>query len=118
MTEPQITYRGMPHSPAMDARIRELCGKLEDLHPKITLCHVVVGEMDRHKQKGNLFEVHLDIHVPGHEIVATRQQHEDAYAALNFAFDVLTRQLEEGLRKQRKGRRHTASDEPENPPPS
>ncbi|HET7730024.1 MAG TPA: HPF/RaiA family ribosome-associated protein [Usitatibacter sp.] len=101
MQEPQITYRGMPHSPAMDARILELAAKLEDLHPKITSCRVVVNEADKRKSKGNQFEVRVDVHVPGREIVATNQKHEDAYAAITSAFEVLTRQLEEGLEIQR-----------------
>ena len=99
--EPQITYRGMEHSPTLDARIRELCNKLEQFHPKITSCHVVVDEQDRHKNKGNLFEVRVDIHVPGREIVATKQQHEDPFAAATDAFQVMERQLEEDIRKQR-----------------
>jgi ribosomal subunit interface protein len=99
--DPQITYRGMDHSPALDGRIRELCNKLEQFHPKITRCHVVVDEQDRHKSKGNLFEVRVDVHVPGREIVATNQQHEDPYAALTDAFHVMERQLEEDIRKQR-----------------
>lgn len=101
MSEPQITYRGMQHSPAMDARIRELTSKLEELHPRITSCHVVVDETDRHKTKGNLFEVRVDIHVPGKEIVATRHSHEDAYVAITHAFDVVTRQLEVAIQRQR-----------------
>lgn len=98
---PQITYRGMQHSSAMDARIVELAAKLEDLQPRMTRCHVIVTEADRHKQQGNLFEVHLDIHVPGHEIVATRKASEDPYAALNEAFDVATRQLEDTIDRMR-----------------
>lgn len=108
MQEPQITYRGMPHSPAMDARIREQALKLEDLNPKITHCHVVVNEVDGHKNKGNLFEVRVDLHVPGREIVATHKQHEDAYVAITQAFDVVTRQLEDHVRVQRgEVKRHT-----------
>lgn len=106
MAQPQITYRGMPHSPAMDARIVELASRLEELHPKITRCHVVVDEVDRHKSKGNLFEVHVDLHIPGHDIVATRHAHEDAYAAISEAFDVAGRQLEETVRRRRD---HTAN---------
>ncbi len=98
---PQITYRGMPHSPAMDDRIRELAAKLDDLNPKITRCHVVVDEIDRHKAKGNLFEVRVDLHVPGNEIVATQHANADAYAAINEAFGVVTRQLEDAMRRQR-----------------
>jgi ribosomal subunit interface protein len=101
MQEPQITYRGMQHSPAMDQRIRELAAKLEDIQPKITRCHVVVDETDRHKSKGNLFEVRVDIHVPGKEIVANHQRHEDAYVAIGAAFDVVLRQLEEQIQIQR-----------------
>jgi ribosomal subunit interface protein len=99
--EPQITYRGMEHSAALDTRIRELVTKLENFHPKITSCHVIVDESDRHKHKGNLFEVRVDVHVPGREIVASKQQHEDAYAALTEAFHVMYRQLEEDIRKVR-----------------
>lgn len=91
----------MQHSPAMDARIRELASKLEDIQPKITRCHVVVDEIDRHKSKGNLFEVRVDIHVPGREIVANHQRHEDAYVAIAAAFDVVLRQLEEQIQIQR-----------------
>ncbi|MEP7068744.1 MAG: HPF/RaiA family ribosome-associated protein [Usitatibacter sp.] len=98
---PQITYRGMPHSPAMDDRIRDLAAKLDDLHPKITRCHVVVDETDRHKSKGNLFNVHVDLHIPGNEIAATHQAHTDAYVAISQAFDVVTRQLEDAVRRQR-----------------
>lgn len=101
MTQPQITYRGMPHSPAMDARIRELADKLDEFHPKITSCHVVVDEIDRHKSKGNLFEVRVDVHVPGREIVATHQQNMDAYAAISQAFDVVIRQLEDDIQRKR-----------------
>ena len=71
--EPQITYRGMEHSAALDTRIRELVTKLENFHPKITSCHVIVDERDRHKNKGNLFEVRVDVHVPGREIVASEE---------------------------------------------
>ena len=46
----------MLHSPAMDERIRELAQKLEEFHPKITHCHVVVNEPDKHKRSGNQFE--------------------------------------------------------------
>src|SRR5579859_6239669 len=98
----QITYRGMGHSAAMDARIQELAAKVGEIHPRITSCHVIVTEVDRHKTKGNLFEVHVDIHAPGAgEIVATKQQHEDCYTAIGDAFDVVLRQIEDTLERRR-----------------
>lgn len=101
MTEPQITYRGMEHSPAMDARIRELAAKLEEFNPKITSCHVIVDEIDRNKRKGKHFTVHVDVHVPGAEVVATKKEHEDPYVAMTDAFHVLMRQLDEDLSRRR-----------------
>ena len=101
MATPQITYRGMHSSPAMDARILELAAKLDEFHDKITKCHVVMVETDHHKTKGNLFECHIDIHVPGHDVVATQHAHEDAYAAITEGFDAAFRQLEDFARKDR-----------------
>src|SRR6188508_107414 len=90
MQRPQITFRGMQHSPAMDAKILEHARKLEHLNPRITSCHVVVDETDRHKSKGNNFEVHVVLHLPGRgEIAATRSANEDAYLAINDAFDAV-----------------------------
>ena len=63
---------------------------------------MIVTEVDRHRSKGNLFEVHVDLHVPGAgEIVASKQQHEDCYTAINDAFDVVLRQIEDTLDRQR-----------------
>jgi ribosomal subunit interface protein len=102
MQEPQITYRHMEHSPAMDARIAEMAGKLDTLHPRITACHVIVDQVDRHKTKGNQFEVHVVLHVPGRgEVVATHRSHEDPYLAVNEAFDTVTRELGKELELQR-----------------
>ena len=116
MIEPQITYRGLDHSTALDTRAVELTRKLEEFHPKITRCHVVIGETDRHKRKGNLFEVRIDLHVPGREI-ATHAQHEDAYTALGEAFDQMIRQLEDDIRIQRgEVKRHGESRGNEAPP--
>jgi len=97
----QITYRHMPHSPAMDDRIHAHMAKLEALHPRITTCHVVVDEVDRHKEQGRLFEIHIDVKAPQAEIVATRQRHEDPYVALDDAFDAATRQIQDTLDRQR-----------------
>ena len=38
----QITFRGIPHSDAIDAYIRERAAKLETVSTRITGCHVAV----------------------------------------------------------------------------
>jgi cold shock CspA family protein len=45
--------------------------------------------------------VSIDLRVPGKEIVANRDHHEDVYVALRDAFDAAKRQLEETVRLQR-----------------
>jgi ribosomal subunit interface protein len=98
----------MSHSAAMDARIVEYARKLEAHHPKVTMCHVIVDEADRRKQQGSLFEVRIDVHVPGHEIVASHKEHQDAYVALHEAFTAVSRQLEQDIERRRGHSKHQA----------
>jgi len=107
----QITYRHMPHSAAMDQRIQAHMGKLAELHPRITTCHVVVDEVDR------LFEIHIDVKAPRVEIAATRQRHEDPYVALDDAFDVMTRRIQDTLERQRGDVKHHEDERGDNAAP-
>lgn len=97
----QITFRNLPRSEPLEARIREKADRLEEFHPRITGCHVTVEELDRHRHQGKQFSVRLAIHVPEHEIVVDRDHHEDVYIAVRDAFDAAARQLEDVVRIQR-----------------
>lgn len=94
----QITYRGIHHSDALDARIRDKAAKLEELHPRITSCRVVVEERHRHKQQGREFTVSIDLRLPGHELFVNRDHDEDVYVAVRDAFDAAGRKLEDVAR--------------------
>ena len=95
----QVTFLGMDASEALESRIREKAAKLEEFHPRITRCRVAVEESRKHHSQGRLFSVRIDLHVPGREVVATRDHDEDVYVALRDAFDAVTRQLEEAVRE-------------------
>jgi ribosomal subunit interface protein len=97
----QITVRDMPHSDALDARIRDKASKLEGFYPDITSCRVTIEELRKHHQQGRHFQVSIDVRVPGRELVANRAHHEDVYVALRDAFDAVRRQLEEEIRLKR-----------------
>lgn len=97
----QIVVRNTPHSPALDARIREKALKLEEFDPRITSCRVAVEESSRHRSQGRQFSVRIDLRVPGHEIAVTREHDEDVYVALRDAFDAAKRQLEDAVREMR-----------------
>jgi len=97
----QITLRELGPSEALEAHIRDKAAKLEEFHPQITGCKVTVEMPARHKHQGKLFNVRIDVHVPGSELAINRDLNEDVYVALRDAFDAAKRQLEEYDRKQR-----------------
>ena len=97
----QITIRDMPRSEALEAHIRDSAAKLEEFHDRITSCRVTVEQIAQHHHQGRPFRVSIDLRVPGKEIVANRDHHEDVYVALRDAFDAAKRQLEETVRLQR-----------------
>ena len=97
----QITTRGFPHSEALDNHIREKAAKLVTFYPGVMGCRVMVEVPHKHKHNGRAFNVRLDITVPGKELVVNHEPHEDAYVAVNDAFDAAMRQLEDYERRQR-----------------
>jgi ribosomal subunit interface protein len=100
-TPVQITVRDVPHSDALDTRIRDKAAKLEEFHPRITSCRVTVEELHKHHHQGRHFQVNVDVRVPGREVVANRAHAEDVYVALRDAFDAAKRQLDEIVRLKR-----------------
>lgn len=102
----QITLRGMAHSEALASEIRDRAAKLEQFHPDIISCRVVVEVAARHRQQGREFRVHVDARLPGREVATDHSHDEDVFVALRQAFDAAHRQLEDHAR------RHGASDAP------
>ena len=54
-------------------------------------CHVTINAPHQHHHQGKLYEVHINLTMPGGEIVASKQHHEhhsheDAFMALYDAF--------------------------------
>lgn len=98
---PQITLKNVPHSAAVEAKIRDKMAKLEKFNDRIMGCRVTVEESQRRQHQGKLFSVHIDITVPGSELVVNRVENEDCYVAVRDAFDAARRQLEEHTRKRR-----------------
>jgi ribosome-associated translation inhibitor RaiA len=102
----QITFRGMDPSPTIEAQIRERASRLERFRGDIVRCHVVVDVPHRHQTKGRLFSLRIDLSTPMGEVTVNRGPdshagHEDFKAVVRDAFDAMTRQLEEELRRRR-----------------
>lgn len=105
----QITIRDIPTSPALENNIRQRVEKLKRFYDRISSCRVVIELPQKHKHQGKLFNVRIDVTVPGKELVVTRKIHEDVYVALRDAFNAIVRQLEEHSHK-RHGRVKTHND--------
>ena len=126
----QITFRNMPHSPAIEESIREKAAKLDSYYDRIMGCHVVVEAPHRHHHKGKAYLVRIDLTVPGGELVINRVRkrlnaamlrdpdvagndlaeshepskhaaHEDVYVAIRDAFNSAGRKLQDYARKRR-----------------
>lgn len=106
-TPVQITFQDIDPSEAVEAAIREKAAKLETFHGKLTSCRVVVAAPHRHGRQGTLYQVRIDLLVPGGgEIVVSRDPgldhaHEDVYVAIRDAFDAARRQLQSFIQEKR-----------------
>jgi ribosomal subunit interface protein len=103
---PEITFRGLEPTPAIESKIRARVARLDRYYPRIMSCRVIIESHHRHHRKGKLYHVRVDLTVPGSELVVRRepeahQSHEDAYVAIRDAFDAMDRQLEDFARRQR-----------------
>lgn len=101
----EITFRNIEPSAAVEARINKEAAKLQRFHQRITSCRVVVSAPERHKHKGKLFRVRIQIEVPNGNLWINRRSpydhaHEDVYVAIRDAFAAATRRLEEKVSKK------------------
>lgn len=113
----QITIRDIPGSQALEEHIRKKAEKLTQFYQQIQSCHVVVDLPQKHKHQGKLFSVHIDLGVPGKELVVDSKQNEDVYIAVRDAFNALRRQIGDYAHRRRgdvKGHTKMAREKREN----
>ncbi len=96
----QILFRRMGHSDAIEAKIQKRAQELDKFCNQVLSCRVVIEPAHKHKHKGNLYQVRIDVTVPGKEIVVTREPdehhaHEDIYVSIRDAFNAMRRQLQD-----------------------
>jgi ribosomal subunit interface protein len=119
-TEPQVTFKGIEKSPALDDLIHERISSLERFHPAIISCRVVVDVP--HRAPGTVkvpLTVAVEVQVPGRNTVVAKdssERHEakeDHTAALNKAFDAVERQLVKLAELERDADLHNTGASPE-----
>lgn len=104
----QITSRDFTLTEPIKAEISEKVEKLDRFYDDITRCRVVLETPHRHRHDGVMYNVRIELTMPGRELVIKREPNEDLYVAIRQAFDAATRRIEEHLQKQRGERKsHT-----------
>jgi ribosome-associated translation inhibitor RaiA len=121
---PQITFRGVRRTAALEKEILERLARLEKYAPRVVGGRVLVEYAGRQHQTGNGYHVRIDLSVPGEDIIvrhgasgraATRRAarpavrnadandpaQKFAQVAIRKAFDAARRRLQDRVRKQR-----------------
>lgn len=107
MTIPlQITFRDLPSSPAVEARIRERAEQLEHVFGRVTSCRVVVEGRHRPQRAGKVFHLRVELALPGKIVAvgngpAELHAHDDVFVAVRAAFDSARRQLDQHAQRRR-----------------
>ncbi|HHT9159905.1 MAG: HPF/RaiA family ribosome-associated protein [Planctomycetota bacterium] len=98
----QITSRNLELTEPIKADIHEHAEKLDKYYNHIMSCRVAVEAMPNR----SLYNVRIDMTVPGVELVVKRDPNTDLYIAIRDAFHDARRELEDFARRQRGDVKH------------
>ncbi len=106
----EIAFHNVSPSPALEENIRERVAKLEKMYQRLTGCRVAVEKRHKQHRTGNIYEVHIEMMVPGAKLVVSKEPHRpkeryanpDVYASLRDAFSAAEAQLK-GFKEQQRG---------------
>lgn len=68
-----VSFRGLPHSAALESLVRAQAQGLGRLFPRILSCRVVIERLHKHQHVGAPVHVRIEVHIPGREIVTEHQ---------------------------------------------
>ena len=102
----EITFHGIPASPALRQVIIDRVAKLENLAPENTFCRVTVEKENHRHRQGNFYRVAARLILPRAELDAGRSSpasagHTDPYLAVRDTLDALRIRLEKHVQRQR-----------------
>jgi ribosomal subunit interface protein len=96
---PEITFRGLEKTDAIQQLIDEKAAKLDEIYEGIVSCRIVVAKSQEHQRSGSPYRIRIVLRVPpGHELVVRRESgegkmHESLQTAMADAFDAVRRRL-------------------------
>ncbi len=102
----QVSFEGIGHSDAIEARVRDEADKLEQFYDRITSMRVVVARPQHRHTKGDTYQIRIHLSVPGAADIAISREpavdgaHQDVYVTIRDAFNAARRQLQDIARKR------------------
>ncbi len=97
----QVATRNISLSHAEEEAVRSEAMKLDSMADRIMSCRVMVETPHRRGTEGIQYVVRIDLTVPGRELVVKRQPQGDLRSALQDAFEVAKRQVQDYTRRRR-----------------
>lgn len=102
----QITFRHVEQSLAIEQYVLSRASKLDTFTRHAHSCRVAIEKPHAHSHHGNHYRVRIDIGVAGGAVIVGNSResdhnYEDLYAAIDDAFDVMSRRLQDFVCKQR-----------------
>jgi len=97
----QIAARGVDLGSETEALIRQYAEKLNRYYDRIVGMRVMVEVPQRQMGEPIVHNVHIDITIPGGEVVVKRQAHRELHTAMQRAFEAARRRLQDYARRQR-----------------
>ncbi len=116
-TPVEIHFHGLEKSDAVEQRVREKVAKLKRHFDRMTHCRVVLEAPHRNPAKAKVYQVKIEVGVPGQNPLVITHDREGAHAqddlglAVRDAFEAAVRRIDEvsaklaSRTKQERGRR-------------
>lgn len=94
----ELAFRNIEPSDEIKKLVAEKAQHLETFYDGITSCHVYIRAPHKSQKKGDLYEVTIEVRVPGDELVVRQDQndapeHEHMPVAIRDAFAAMTRKI-------------------------
>ena len=99
MSNIQITVRSITDSPTIEFHVNKHFAKLCKLSEKISKCHVVVDATHRHKLKGKMFRITIDLTMGGRELVC-RKENGNLFVAIREGFTAIEKLMKKSVKKK------------------
>jgi ribosomal subunit interface protein len=97
----EISARDVRINDQTEELIRDKASKLDRFYDQIIGCRVKVDMPHRSQRSGIMYNVRIDITVPGGELIVKREPDEDLHAAILSSFETAQRRVKEYAERQR-----------------